>query len=137
MWQKYLSFESRSEPLAPWATFYWRLWRNLFLSLWIIGVSLVVGIVGYRLTEPTARDWLDAFLQASMILSGMGPIGELTTNASKLFAALYALYSGLLLLVLTGLVLAPVFHRILHSFHIEDEDDDNDKPSTKASGGTQ
>lgn len=117
-------FERKTQPLAPWRAFYSRLWGNLLVALAIIGASLAVGVVGYRFTEPTTDNWLDAFLQASMILSGMGPIGELTTEGAKIFASIYALYSGVLLIVLTGLVLAPVFHRVLHSFHIEDEDDE-------------
>lgn len=82
-----------------------------------IGLSLVIGILGYHLTE--GMGWLDAFLNAAMLLGGMGPVGAVHTTAGKLFAGLYALYSGLILIGVAGLLLAPFMHRLLHKFHLE------------------
>ena len=82
----------------------------------VIGVSLFLGMFGYHHFENMT--WIDAFVNASMILSGMGPIGELHTSAGKLFAGCYALYSGLALITIAAILLAPVAHRILHRFHL-------------------
>ena len=79
--------------------------------------SLCLGICGYHYIENLR--WVDALLNASMILSGMGPVDAMKTNTGKLFASFYALYSGLVLIGLVGLLLAPIFHRVLHSFHVE------------------
>lgn len=86
-------------------------------ALILLGVSLGIGIVGYHWF---ARfDWVDSLLNASMLLGGMGPVGDLPNDSAKIFASLYALYSGVVFLVLAGLILAPVFHRVLHRFHWE------------------
>jgi len=74
-------------------------------------------MLGYRLTE--GMDWIDAFANASMILSGMGPLEPLKTTGGKLFAGFYALYSGLVLILASGIVLAPMVHRMFHQFHLE------------------
>lgn len=91
------------------------------VSLALAAGSLAIGIAGYH--EFEGLSLLDAFLNAAMLLGGMGPIDFPKTEAGKLFAGLYALYSGLLFLVLTAILLAPVFHRVLHRFHFEDESD--------------
>ena len=83
----------------------------------IISVSLLLGMAGYHYLE--GMRWLDAFVNAAMILSGMGPVGPLQTSAGKLFAGFYALYSGLALITSSGVMFAPVFHRFLHKFHLE------------------
>ena len=85
----------------------------------LILVSLLGGMVGYHCLENLP--WIDAFANASMILSGMGPVGSIQTNAGKFFAGCYALYSGLALITTIGVVFAPVFHRFLHKFHLETE----------------
>jgi len=85
----------------------------------LIGLSLVGGMLGYRYFE--GMEWIDAFANASMILSGMGPLTPLQTSNGKLFAGLYALYSGLALILATGILLAPVVHRLLHQFHLEEK----------------
>ena len=82
-------------------------------------MSLFGGMVGYRSTEDMV--WIDAFVNASMILSGMGPLDQPKTYGGKLFAGLYALYSGLILILASGIVLAPVVHRLFHRFHLEEE----------------
>lgn len=111
-------YEHRDEPLLPWRIFWLRRVGKTFVAgAAVIAISLVVGILGYRLTE--GMDWLDAFLNASMILGGMGPVDTLHTVAGKLFAGIYALYSGLVLVATAGLLFAPFLHRLLHRFHLE------------------
>ena len=83
----------------------------------VIALSLVLGMLGYRMAEDMG--WLDAFLNASMILGGMGPVAPMHSAAGKLFAGIYALYSGLVLVGTAGLLLAPFVHRLLHRFHLE------------------
>lgn len=94
-----------------------RLARHAVVALAIMIGSLAIGILGYRITE--GMNWTDALLNAAMILGGMGPVNELHTEVGKVFAALYALYSGLVVLVVAGVLFAPIFHRILHHFHVE------------------
>jgi hypothetical protein len=86
----------------------------------IILFSLGIGVLGYHLTE--GLPWLDALLNASMILGGMGPVDPIRTDAGKWFASFYALFSGMVLLVAAGVLIAPVFHRFLHRFHLEIKD---------------
>lgn len=86
----------------------------------LIGFSLFIGIVGYHWLA--GLEWIDALLDASMILGGMGPVNELHTTGAKLFASLYALFSGMVFIGIIGLVLAPLAHRMLHRFHLDDED---------------
>jgi hypothetical protein len=114
-------FEVRHAPLATRAKFLRRLARHAgFAGLVIVG-SLVVGILGYRLLE--GMDWIDAYLNAAMLLGGMGPVEpQLKTDAGKIFAGLYALYSGMVVLVVASILIAPVFHRFLHRFHLEEEE---------------
>lgn len=94
-----------------------RMARAIGLALLLILPSLVLGIAGYMYFEGMALT--DAFLNASMILSSMGPAVELKTQGGKIFAGCYALYSGLVVVIATGFVLAPIFHRVLHKFHVE------------------
>jgi len=89
--------------------------KSLLWTAAVVGISLFIGVSGYHFFENLP--WLDALLNASMILGGMGPVDTLKTVGGKLFASFYALYSGLVLIGLMGLLLAPVFHRILHTFH--------------------
>jgi hypothetical protein len=111
-------FERRGEALLPWRVFLLRrVGRTLLAGAVVIVLSLALGMAGYRLTE--GMGWLDAFLNASMILGGMGPVDTLHTAAGKLFAGFYALYSGLVLVFTAGLLLAPFMHRLLHRFHLE------------------
>lgn len=109
--------ERRHERLLPARAFARRMAVYAAFSLGLIGVSLVAGIAGYRGFEGMA--WVDAFVNASMIMGGMGPMGELHTSAGKVFAGVYALYCGVVLLVSVGLLMAPLFHRFLHRFHLE------------------
>ena len=110
-------FEHRREPLLPSALFIWRVFKFSVISLCLAAISLLLGMLGYRVFE--GMDWIDAFVNAAMILGGMGPVGELHTDAGKLFAGSYALYCGLVAIVTVGILIAPLFHRFLHHFHME------------------
>jgi hypothetical protein len=110
-------FEHRESPLLPLPAFRARLWRTSLIGLVLILVSLAIGMVGYHFIA--RQSWSDSFLNAAMILSGMGPVGELTTAGAKIFAGVYALYSGLALISIAGIILSPVIHRFLHRFHLE------------------
>jgi hypothetical protein len=98
-----------------------RMLRAIGLWFAIVGVGLVIGIAGYAGFEGLSLT--DAYLNAAMILSGMGPAVELKTTGGKLFAGTYAIFSGLLIIIATGFVLAPIFHRVLHKFHLETRDE--------------
>lgn len=113
-------FEHVDMPMLSRIGFIWRLLRQLGLTIIAGGISLVMGMCGYHYLEDIS--WLDAFVNASMLLGGMGPIGELHTVAGKLFAGFYALYCGVFMVVCGGLLLVPVFHRVLHHFHSDAED---------------
>ena len=118
-------FEPRTKPLLPRKVFVFRVLRSLALALGIIGVSLGLGILGYHFCA--GLSWLDALLNAAMILTGMGPVDVLHTVAGKLFASCYALFSGVVFITAVALLLAPVFHRFLHKFHLESESSDADR----------
>ena len=110
-------FEHHRQPLADRRLFARRVLRYLALSSAIILSSLAIGVIGYHYTE--GLPWLDSLLNASMILGGMGPVDVVRTSAGKWFASFYALFSGMVLLVAAGVLIAPVFHRFLHRFHLE------------------
>ena len=114
-------YEHRSKPLLPIHRFYHRLARSVVMALVLIGGSLLIGMAGYHIFEHLS--WLDSFANASMILSGMGPLGELKTPAGKIFAGCYALFSGVAFLSSVAVVFAPLFHRFIHKFHLETEKD--------------
>src|ERR1043166_4826451 len=109
-------FEHRKQPLLPRPIFYARMARGAALGLCIIISSLAIGMAGYHYLEKLP--WLDAFVNAAMILSGMGPLAPIQTSAGKLFAGCYALFSGIAFIGSIGVLLAPVFHRFLHKFHL-------------------
>jgi hypothetical protein len=90
------------------------------LALAIVTIALTIGVAGYHFIAGLA--WIDALLNASMILTGMGPVNVLQSNAAKLFASFYALFSGVVFISLMGLLLSPIAHRVLHKFHLSDED---------------
>ncbi len=115
-------FEGKHQPVAPIGVFARRLLRAVLLWLAMTFVGLAIGMAGYAITE--GMSLIDAFVNAAMILSGMGPVAELKTTGGKLFAGTYAIMSGLFLVVATGFVLAPVLHRILHVLHVESGKDD-------------
>jgi hypothetical protein len=108
--------------LLPKKEFVRRLTRSLAAGAALIALSLSIGIAGYHWIGGLA--WIDAFLDAAMILSGMGPISPLTTNSAKFFAGCYALYCGIALISTAGIMLTPLIHRYLHKFHLEDTPND-------------
>jgi hypothetical protein len=116
-------FEHHHQELLPRVEFLRRQARFTLAALGIIVASLAIGMLGYHFLEGLA--WMDAFLNAAMLMGGMGPLAPLTTDAGKLFAGLYALYCGLVLLISVGIFAAPIFHRFLHHFHIELDDKDS------------
>ena len=115
-----MTLENRKRRLAPWHVFVGRIIRSVLISGLLIITTLLVGLLGYHHIAGFA--WVDALLNASMILGGMGPVNPLEGTPSKLFAGTYALVSGLVLVGATGLVLGPILHRMLHKFHLDDAD---------------
>jgi len=113
-------FETRHQPLLPRAQFLWRLLLCMSISASLMAVSLAVGILGYHVIG--GLDWIDALLNAAMILGGMGPVDTLHSAGAKLFASAYALYSGMVLIATIGIALGPIIHRLLHRFHVDDQD---------------
>jgi ABC-type glycerol-3-phosphate transport system permease component len=115
-------YEHKTKPLASHKVFFKRLWKNFFIAIVFLVICLLIGVVGYKLTVAEFT-WYDSLLNASMILSGMGPIIDAKiqlTNTAKVFASLYALFSGVALLSPTGIVIAPIAHRFFHKLHIEE-----------------
>lgn len=110
----------RRRPLPP-RHFTWRLARHAAAATVVVVASLAIGMWGYAYFE--GLGWRDAFLNATMLLGGMGPVNAPTTDNGKVFAGLYALYCGIVFLVVAGLLLAPFVHRLLHKFHWEDSGD--------------
>ena len=115
-------YESRHQRLAPLPVFRRRLVTAGTLGLGLVAVSLAIGITGYMVTEKLA--FIDGFLNAAMILSGMGPVHNPGTTAGKLFAGVYAIYCGFAVLGIAALMFAPVVHRLFHRFHIETVEDE-------------
>jgi hypothetical protein len=113
-------YESIKKTISPKYSFYQRLIWSLSTAFIFLALSLGAGMWGYHYFE--GMPWIDAFVNAAMILSGMGPVGQLNTYEGKLFAGIYALYSGLTFILIIGLVLAPWVHRAMHKFHAELED---------------
>ena len=114
-----LHYEKLSQPLAPSARFRSRLARNVLAGALIVAAALAIGMAGYGWFAKMGP--VDAFLNSAMILSGMGPVGELKSDGAKIFAGVYAIFCGLLIFAVAGLILAPVFHRVLHRFHVEED----------------
>lgn len=110
-------FESKKQQIISKAAFYARLFKQVFVALGFILSSLLVGIFGYHYLE--SQSWIDALLNASMILGGMGPVNPINTANGKIFASIYALFSGFFSIGLVGFILAPIFHRVLHKFHYD------------------
>lgn len=112
-----LLYEHRSQPLLSRRRFAYRLWRHFLAALAIVLVSLLLGMVGYHMLARFS--WIDSFLNAAMLLGGMGPVGDIPTASGKLFAGMYALYAGLVLIAASAVLLTPVLHRLLHRLHLE------------------
>lgn len=116
-----MNYESKGEPIASSCAFANRMLRHFLLSAAVIGSSLGIGIAGYHVIA--GFGWVDSLLNASMILGGMGPVGDLPNDAAKVFASAYALFSGLVFISASAILFAPVAHRVLHAFHIDEPDE--------------
>ena len=114
-----MNYETRFQPVLPRNEFLKRVALHFAVGSALIAGSLAIGMIGYHGLEHLS--WLDAFLNATMLLGGMGPVNTPTSSAGKLFAGCYALYSGLIFLVAVAIVLAPAFHRIMHKLHWDEE----------------
>ena len=101
---------------------FWHMMRNSSIGLLLIAAALFMGMLGYHLTEKL--DWVDSFVNAAMILGGMGPVNTLKTDAGKLFAGCYALFSGLAFIAIVAIILAPVIHKFIHKIHLESNEKD-------------
>ncbi len=117
-------YESRDESLLPRAQFAQRVALHVTVAIGLLLGSLALGIAGYMYFENLA--WRDAFLNAAMLLGGMGPVDLPKSDGGKIFAGCYALYAGLLILVTAGVVLSPVLHRLMHHFHLVGDEDRRD-----------
>jgi hypothetical protein len=111
-------FEKRHQPILTFDRFILRMLRYALVSAAIIFLSLMVGVLGYR--HFAGLGWVDSFLNASFILTGMGPVDPMRTDAAKIFASLYALFSGVIFLSAAAVLLSPVAHRVLHFCHVEE-----------------
>jgi len=111
-------YETKRQPVLSRPGFYRRVGLHLAAAAGLLGGSLLLGMLGYMLTEHLAP--VDAFVNAAMLLGGMGPVDRPVTLAGKVFAGIFALYAGLLFMVCAALVLTPVLHRVLHRFHVEE-----------------
>ncbi len=121
-------FEHKHEPLLSRQEFVRRMVSYAAVAVAIIFGSIFIGMLGYHVYE--GLSWVDSFVNAAMILGGMGPVNTLHTDAGKYFAGFYALYSGLVFLLAAGVLLAPVIHRFFHHFHLDIEDEET--PETES-----
>jgi hypothetical protein len=110
-------YEHRNEPLLPRRRFVRRMWQHFLVAVALLCASLAIGMFGYHFIA--GFSWIDAFLNASMLLGGMGPVGDVPTTSGKLFAGVFALYAGLVLLAASAVLLTPVLHRLMHRVHLE------------------
>ena len=118
--------DRKKVKLAPVKVYYRRLWQNAFFGMAVMMICLVIGVLGYKFTIPE-MDWYDSLLNASMILSGMGPMIDshiILTKEAKVFASMYALFSGVAFISTLGILIAPIAHRFFHKLHLEDTTDD-------------
>ncbi len=116
----WLAYEHRNDQLAPRSVFIKRVIAALAVAIALILAALVIGIAGYHFIA--GFNLVDSLLEASMILGGMGPIKELPTDTAKVFASIYALFSGIIFIGVMGIILAPLVHRIMHKFHVDEKD---------------
>lgn len=112
-------YESRYKPPISARRFFQRLMGHLAIVFGLLSISLAIGMVGYVMLENLS--WIDAFLNSAMLLGGMGPVNPPQTTPGKLFAGLYALYAGLVFIVIAALVFTPILHRLMHHFHWDEK----------------
>ena len=110
-------YENKRQPLAPKKVFYRRMIRNVLIGCFIIFFCLMIGVAGYHYTANI--EWLDSLHNASMILSGMGPVVDIKSDGGKWFSSFYALFSGVVFITNIGFILAPAVHRFFHRLHLE------------------
>lgn len=118
-----MKLENRKEKVTPLPHFLFRLGRFGLFALGLILFSVLIGTIGYHYFGNLS--WLDSFHMACMILTGMGPVVEMTSPSAKLFSSFYALYSGVAFLSITAVFFAPIIHRLLHILHVEEDDNEN------------
>ena len=121
-----LLYEHRSEPMLSSREFGLRLWRHFLVAQGLVLASLVAGMVGYH--QLAHFPWIDSFLNAAMLLGGMGPVGDIPTPEGKIFAGIFSLYAGLVLIAVSAMLLTPIFHRVMHSIHLEDGSEPTQQP---------
>jgi len=112
-------FEHRTDPLLPRYAFLFRVIGHLLMAMAVVGAALAIGVVGYHYFG--GLPWIDALVNASMILGGMGPVDLITSTAGKYFTSFYALFSGLLFIGAASILLAPFMHRIMHRLHLDED----------------
>jgi hypothetical protein len=117
-----MKLENRRQKVVPLSHFLVRLGRYGVFALALIGLSVLMGTIGYR--HVAGLGWIDSFHMACMILTGMGPVEEMTSDEAKLFSSFYALYSGVAFLSITAVIFAPIIHRLLHILHVQDVGDE-------------
>jgi hypothetical protein len=113
-------FENKRQPLATRSVFFGRIFKSVALATFILSLCLLIGIFGYHYFSDIP--WIDSLHNASMILSGMGPVVEIKTYSGKIFSSAYALFSGVAFITNIGIILAPATHRFFHKLHLEDDD---------------
>lgn len=114
-------YEHKKQPLASPKTFYRRVGKNLLFSMLIMALCLIIGTVGFKITVSPNPRWIDCFHNASMLLSGMGPVlTEIDNTTGKLFSSFYALFSGIAFITNIGIILAPIAHRFFHKLHLSE-----------------
>lgn len=117
-----MKLENNKQKVTPLANFFIRLGRYGLFALGLIVISVLIGTIGYHYFGQIS--WLDSFHMACMILTGMGPVMEMTTPSAKIFSSIYALYSGVAFLSITAVFFAPIIHRLLHILHVEQDKND-------------
>ena len=117
-------FEHKSQPLLPQRAYYNRLVRSALAGLALVVPSMLIGMIGYHVLE--GRTWLDAYLDAAMLMGGMGPVSTPVTEAGKIFAGTYAIFCGLVVILVAGVMMSPIIHRGMHRFHLEQEEGGGD-----------
>lgn len=117
-------FEKRHHELAPRSTFLARLFKSFLIAIGFLTFSLFIGIMGYHFWG--GLSWIDSLHNASMILGGMGPVDPIKTNSGKIFASIYAIYSGVSFLTAFSILIAPALHRLMHTFHLSNSKDDQE-----------
>ncbi len=121
--QKEMKLENRKQKVVPLRHFLYRVWRYALFASVLVIFSVLLGTIGYH--HFGQIPWLDGFHMSCMILTGMGPVAEMTSPAAKIFSSFFALYSGVAFLSITAVFFAPIIHRLLHILHVEQDENEN------------